>query len=412
MARTKKTEGSDTPEAPLDPVSGPEVETPEDPAADAIQDPEPAPNVQELAPEPDQPVVPPEAPQGRGGGWFGTILGGAVAAGLGFGAAYYALPTSAPATDLKAEIAGLRSQLGSQDADLAAVEARVDAFAPGANPADLAALDARLSASEASSEAARKDTAAALKALEARASALEDRLTALERQPISGDGISAAALQSFEREVAALKSEIDAQRGESTAMEARLAQVAAEAEDRLKAAEAEAERIRAEAEAETKRALARAALSHLRAAVESGASIEGAMADLSSAGVELPAGLSEQAKGVPTSQLLQTRFDSAAREALTVSLRETAGEGWADRISAFLRSQSGARSLTPRAGDDPDAILSRADAALKAGDLAAAIDEIAALPEGGKAVMAEWVGLAQRRMAALAAVSALAQTVE
>ena len=39
-------------------------------------------------------------------------------------------------------------------------------------------------------------------------------------------------------------------------------------------------------------------------------------------------------------------------------------------------------------------------------------DEIAALPEGGKAVMAEWVGLAQRRMAALAAVSALAQTVE
>ena len=403
MARTKKTEGSDTPEAPLDPVSGPEVETPEDPAADAIQDPEPAPNVQELAPEPDQPVVPPEAPQGRGGGWFGTILGGAVAAGLGFGAAYYALPTSAPATDLKAEIAGLRSQLGSQDADLAAVEARVDAFAPGANPADLAALDARLSASEAASEAARKDTAAALKALEARASALEDRLTTLERQPISGDGISAAALQSFEREVAALKSEIDAQRGESTAMEARLAQVAAEAEDRLKAAEAEAE---------TKRALARAALSHLRAAVESGASIEGAMADLSSAGVELPAGLSEQAKGVPTSQLLQTRFDSAAREALTVSLRETAGEGWADRISAFLRSQSGARSLTPRAGDDPDAILTRADAALKAGDLAAAIDEIAALPEGGKAVMAEWVGLAQRRMAALAAVSALAQTVE
>ncbi|MCO5126713.1 MAG: mitofilin family membrane protein [Rhodobacteraceae bacterium] len=402
MARTKKTEGSDTPEAPLDPVSGPEVETPEDPAADAIQDPEPAPNVQELAPEPDQPVVPPEAPQGRGGGWFGTILGGAVAAGLGFGAAYYALPTSAPATDLKAG-AGLRSQLGSQDADLAAVEARVDAFAPGANPADLAALDARLSASEAASEAARKDTAAALKALEARASALEDRLTTLERQPISGDGISAAALQSFEREVAALKSEIDAQRGESTAMEARLAQVAAEAEDRLKAAEAEAE---------TKRALARAALSHLRAAVESGASIEGAMADLSSAGVELPAGLSEQAKGVPTSQLLQTRFDSAAREALTVSLRETAGEGWADRISAFLRSQSGARSLTPRAGDDPDAILSRADAALKAGDLAAAIDEIAALPEGGKAVMAEWVGLAQRRMAALAAVSALAQTVE
>ena len=403
MARTKKTEGSDTPEAPLDPVSGPEVETPEDPAADAIQDPEPAPNVQELAPEPDQPVVPPEAPQGRGGGWFGTILGGAVAAGLGFGAAYYALPTSAPATDLKAEIAGLRSQLGSQDADLAAVEARVDAFAPGANPADLAALDARLSASEAASKAARKDTTAALKALEARASALEDRLTTLERQPISGDGISAAALQSFEREVAALKSEIDAQRGKSTAMEARLAQVAAEAEDRLKAAEAEAE---------TKRALARAALSHLRAAVESGASIEGAMADLSSAGVELPAGLSEQAKGVPTSQLLQTRFDSAAREALTVSLRETAGEGWADRISAFLRSQSGARSLTPRAGDDPDAILSRADAALKAGDLAAAIDEIAALPEGGKAVMAEWVGLAQRRMAALAAVSALAQTVE
>ncbi|MGC1487099.1 MAG: hypothetical protein WA784_04835, partial [Albidovulum sp.] len=71
-----------------------------------------------------------------------------------------------------------------------------------------------------------------------------------------------------------------------------------------------------------------------------------------------------------------------------------------------------ARSLTPRAGEDPDAILSRAEAALGTGDLKTALVEIATLPEAGRARLAEWTGLAERRLAAAAAIAALAADME
>ncbi len=59
------------------------------------------------------------------------------------------------------------------------------------------------------------------------------------------------------------------------------------------------------------------------------------------------------------------------------------------------------------AGDDPDAILSRAEAAVGSGDLTTALTEISALPAEGQARMAEWVALATRRQAALAALTTL-----
>ncbi|MGB8622217.1 MAG: hypothetical protein WCD16_05310, partial [Paracoccaceae bacterium] len=79
-----------------------------------------------------------------------------------------------------------------------------------------------------------------------------------------------------------------------------------------------------------------------------------------------------------------------------------------DRIGAFLRTQFGARSLTPREGNDPDAILSRAEAALNAGELKDALDEIATLPEAGQQAMSGWVAKAQKRADALAAADTLA----
>ncbi len=408
MAKSKHTEG----EEPADtvPAGAPEAHEPE--ASEMA--PEPVSAVADAVAAPRAPDEKPSLPRRErsAGGWAGPILGGIIAAGAGFGAAYYALPRAAPTTELKESIAALKAEIGTQDADLSALEGRVAAFVPGADPAELAALSERVSAAEASAQAARQEAAEGLAGIGDRLTTLEDRVTTVERLPVSGGGVSPAALQSFEREIAALKAEIDRQRGESTTLEERLTRLSAEAEDRLQAAEEDAERIRAEAEAEAQRALARAALSHLRAAVESGGAIDGALANLAAAGVAAPAELTDQAKGIPTAQLLQARFGAAAREALTVSLREAAGEGWADRISAFLRSQTGARSLTPRAGDDPDAVLSRAEAALTAGDIPAAIAEIGALPEGGRAVMAEWIGLAERRMAALTALAALAAAVE
>ncbi|WP_413855752.1 COG4223 family protein, partial [Albidovulum sp.] len=126
------------------------------------------------------------------------------------------------------------------------------------------------------------------------------------------------------------------------------------------------------------------------------------------AGVAIPPPLAEQGQGVPTLEALRTAFPDAARDALAASLKETAaGDTW-ERLLAFLRTQSGARSLTPREGTDPDAILSRAEAALAAGDLAGSISEIGGLPAEGQARMTEWVALASRRISATEAAAALA----
>lgn len=81
-----------------------------------------------------------------------------------------------------------------------------------------------------------------------------------------------------------------------------------------------------------------------------------------------------------------------------------------ERLTAFLQAQTGARSLAPREGDGPDAVLSRAGAALDAGNLQAALTEMDALPEPGQVAMADWRRLADIRLAASAAAAELSAT--
>ncbi|NIL96879.1 MAG: hypothetical protein GTO62_06995, partial [Planctomycetales bacterium] len=80
------------------------------------------------------------------------------------------------------------------------------------------------------------------------------------------------------------------------------------------------------------------------------------------------------------------------------------------RIESFLRSQLNIRSLSPRDGDDPDAVLSRAQGALAANDLATALTELDLLPDSGKAAMSGWTDQAKARLAALEAIETLAKS--
>ena len=66
-----------------------------------------------------------------------------------------------------------------------------------------------------------------------------------------------------------------------------------------------------------------------------------------------------------------------------------------------------ARSLTPKDGNDPDAILSRAEAAIGSGDLNMALSELANLPEPARDAMTDWLGDAQIRLSVLEAVDSL-----
>ena len=78
-------------------------------------------------------------------------------------------------------------------------------------------------------------------------------------------------------------------------------------------------------------------------------------------------------------------------------------------MTTFLANQLGARSVTPRDGADPDAVLSRAEAALRSGDLAATLQELEALPAPAAEVLTGWTARAETRQGALDAADAVAQ---
>ena len=116
-------------------------------------------------------------------------------------------------------------------------------------------------------------------------------------------------------------------------------------------------------------------------------------ADLAAAGIEVP----EVLKGeIPRLVQLRAEFPAAARAGLRASLDAVAeSEGTMGLIGNFLRVQTGARSVEPREGSDPDAILSRANAAVEAGAIATALDEIATLPQSGQNAMKSWTDRAR-----------------
>jgi len=332
-----------------------------------------------------QPVAPETtAPhQRRAGGVIALLAGGAIAAVLGFGVARFAVPDGWPL----AATGPLEARLTAQGDALAALTGALDSV-----KADLAtrpsedrviALEAAVVEANARLDADR--AAPGADTIEPRLAALEAALARLEAQPTVAAGVS-AALAGFANDLAALHAELDARKGvEAAASQAVAAQAAA---------------LKAEA-------AATAALAQVQAAVASGAPFAEALTALQDAGQEIPPALRAAADGLPTLAALQAAFPEAARAALDAALRADMGTSLTQRMTAFLRTQTGARSLTPREGTDPDAVLSRAEAALNGGDLAGALTEIAALPPAAQAAMADWQALAERRLAATDALAAL-----
>lgn len=231
--------------------------------------------------------------------------------------------------------------------------------------------------------------------------------------PIGGDDALSATVAAQADEIAALRAELAALKeqvaalGSGGSVPADVIAAADAAEARLKAAEASATAMAEQAEAAAAAARRGAALDRVTAALDSGAPYASALPELG--GADLPPVLLDNAAvGLPTVADLAESFPEAARTGLEAALRANMGESWTDRVSSFLRSQTGLRSLTPREGNDPDAVLSRAEAALAQGRVADAITELAAMPEAGKPALADWLAQAQTRVDAEAAVAALA----
>ncbi|MDC0116260.1 hypothetical protein OAH97_02140, partial [Octadecabacter sp.] len=102
-------------------------------------------------------------------------------------------------------------------------------------------------------------------------------------------------------------------------------------------------------------------------------------------------------------------FPAAARAALASARSEGVSDD-AGGIGGFFRSQFDVRSTSPRDGTGPDAILSRAEAAVKEGRVSDALAEIDALPEVARAEMTDWTAQATERADVLNAISTLSET--
>ncbi|MFI0395804.1 mitofilin family membrane protein [Paracoccus jiaweipingae] len=387
-------------------------------------------------------------------GFLPTVLGGVVAAGLGAAAMYYVMPqlpegwrtAPAAAPDMQAltdqALAAARDagrDAGAQagaDAGADAARQALDAAAPKAGSetdaaaepaalpqglsdqldqqaAQIAALDqavAALSASVPAANAGGKDdkggagdpsTAgqatgvaaigpAELAGLKETVSTLQDRVAELSQRPAL-DPEAAKKLQSLAQD--------------AEAMQDRMTKAAEDVRQQIDAARAQADKLESDVIAASKSALGQAAVARLHGALSEGGDTAAALADLNAAGVETPAAL---AQDVPSLVSLQQGFDEAARAGLRAALQDKSQrDGAMGVIGNFLKAQTGARSVTPRAGSDADAVLSRAGAAVKAGDIAAALAEIDSLPDSARQAMDGWIGQARRHAAAQAALNDL-----
>lgn len=189
----------------------------------------------------------------------------------------------------------------------------------------------------------------------------------------------------------------------------------AEAEAARREAEAarqEAEETRAAAQRAERQAALRAALAEVEVALDTGAPFEENLAGLE--GLDVPPALADAAEtGVTPLAELQRTFADAARAALRVAPRGPEGDdGAMDRITSFLMAQTNARSLEPREGNDTDAVLSRAEAELRGGDLEAALSELGALPDAPREALGDWLARAEARRSAKEALASLASEID
>ena len=376
----------ETPEPPApsdnDDVSNDGYETTENEAVSADQGSlDPVDEVEETIPQSDAPK--PESKSGL----FPMLLGGVLAVCVGFVAAKSPMfETFLPENWRTVSAGDLNSLSQSIDTQTARISDVSDKLAAVPVP-DLSGVETAISAQagEISAVGARiDDLAGAMDSFEA-------RLTALEKQPIS-QGVSQGAIDAYERELKALQDSVAAQRSE------------------IESLLSDARAMEENAEMTAQEALARAALTRVLSAIDSGGPFDAALGDLEAVtGTQAPEELASVAQsGVTPIIQLQDAFPDAAREALSAArLAEPDSE---HSLRSFLQRQLSARSVTPKDGADPDAVLSRAEAALKEGRLNDALAEIETLPPEASAAMDGWVARARARRAAQDAAESLAQS--
>lgn len=353
--------------------------------------------------------------QVRKTGFWPVFLGGVVAAGLGSAATILALP-NLPAGWLPEQPVAETPQ--APQVDMTAIQAEAVRAAQNASAEQLDALRADIAANAEQITALRAEFAApadsgadtatatpAEAATEAPAVASVEDLDAL-RQQLAEQAAQIQELTARPQIDPQLAERVQTLAGQADTLEQQIQTAAQAAQAQINEAQAEAERLQQAAQETTRRAEAVAAIASLQTALDRGVTPDEARQTLEGAGLEAPEALT---RDVPSLDSLQSGFPEAARAALRTTLRNDSAAGNGNLLTNFLRAQTGARSVEARDGDDPDAILSRADEAVQSGRIGDAVTEIEALPEAARSVapMADWLAGAVAYRDAQAALSDL-----
>ncbi len=342
----------------------------------------------------------------RRGGIGSLLLGGVIAAVLGAGALVLAqqagwLRLGGPSEETLARIEALETALASATAELEGARGGIEELRT-AEP-DFSGITGAIEEVRAEAEA----NGAAAEELRAELADIDTRLREVAVQQIPEAELPQAISDAYDAKLEDLLATLDTRFAEmQTGLDQRMTE--------LEGAQTAAAEAEAEARAAARLAEARSALAEVRAALNSGAAYAEPLEQVATLGdVEVPAALSEHAEeGIPTLDTLRETFPDSARAALDSATRAAADAGELGFFERVTRTQLGVRSLEAREGDDPDAVLSRAEDALRRGDLDTALTELETLPPVGQEELADWIAQAETRQATLAAAADLAAQLE
>jgi hypothetical protein len=319
----------------------------------------------------------------------GVVLIAAIGAGLWFGG--YLPPGLLPASPSTqppntAAIADISARLNKIEGAIAARQQPVPTSQP--DPA----LTSRLAAAEAATKTLSDSLAALTHRTDDAAAAAQNALAQAKAASTAADAAKSAAQTSVAR------SDLDALAARIAALESTIKTLAEDLKHETATAEDRAARLAVAAET-------------LRATVERGAPYQAELAAAKSLGADQSATAPLEpfaAAGVPNARALAHELAS-----LSPALQQAA-EPAANNSSFLGRLEGNAQRLvriTPvdaPPGDDPTSVATRISVDAAHADIAAALADIAKLPDAAKSPVGAWVEKAQARNAAIAASRKLA----
>ena len=320
-------------------------------------------------------------------------------------------------SEADAELTALRTEV---EQGIGSVEARIADLSEGSD------VDARIEAAVDAAEARMTSDIGALRDSVGQldATGITQRLSRLEasldgqaaeleqlKEQLSGSASAngqiseeaVARIDIYRAELDGLRAEMGTLQDNVGALGTRIDEVAATADRQISTAQSRVDEIQSQADTAMDAAAAESDVALIRAALAAGQPFAEPLDRLAAhPGATIPAGLEAAAPtGVATLAELRDSYADAAHAAIRAGILASAGEGPLARSRAFLTAQVASRSLTPRQGMDPDAVLSRMEDNLRNDDLDGALAEADDLPSDAAAAMSSWLDAARLRVGAV-----------